>query len=407
MRAYDEPWYRKLPNWLTDQIYGPDANAQQAAGVRHLAGPENPLNLPAQFSEGVDTAHTGYQLGSPTMGGMGILQAMTALPFPGAKAVGQVTKQEAKGIRAYHGSPHDFDKFDLSKIGTGEGAQAYGHGFYFSENEGVSQYYRDTLSSVRIDNSSPDYHMWTAVHERPSDPAGWLMDERRRLYPYGSKLNTITGPRVAAMEKAIERFQNGDKPPHHGGRMYEVNIKADPEHFLDWDKPMHEQSSFVKKALASGITWIENRDGTSTALLNGSAVAGVVPNKRGEFHAFANGVLKGRSSTPEGARALIENHVSDPASVFNKEFTGPEFNKGNAGFRKPEKSSAYLQEKGIPGIRYLDRFSRGVGEGSRNYVVFDPATIEILRKYGLLGPMAGGAAAGAMNQSPNALYGDQ
>jgi GNAT superfamily N-acetyltransferase len=32
------------------------------------------------------------------------------------------------GIRAYHGSPHDFERFDSSKIGTGEGAQAYGHG---------------------------------------------------------------------------------------------------------------------------------------------------------------------------------------------------------------------------------------------------------------------------------------
>jgi hypothetical protein len=30
-------------------------------------------------------------------------------------------------ITAYHGSPHSFDQFDLSKIGTGEGAQAYGH----------------------------------------------------------------------------------------------------------------------------------------------------------------------------------------------------------------------------------------------------------------------------------------
>src|SRR5258706_8248564 len=33
-------------------------------------------------------------------------------------------------ITAYHGSPHDFDRFDLSRIGTGEGAQAYGHGLY-------------------------------------------------------------------------------------------------------------------------------------------------------------------------------------------------------------------------------------------------------------------------------------
>ena len=31
-----------------------------------------------------------------------------------------------QGFIAYHGSPHDFDKFDMSKIGTGEGAQAYG-----------------------------------------------------------------------------------------------------------------------------------------------------------------------------------------------------------------------------------------------------------------------------------------
>src|SRR5690606_14870554 len=49
------------------------------------------------------------------------------------------------GIRAYHGSPHDFDRFDMSKIGTGEGAQAYGHGLYFAEAEDVARSYRDAL----------------------------------------------------------------------------------------------------------------------------------------------------------------------------------------------------------------------------------------------------------------------
>jgi hypothetical protein len=49
-------------------------------------------------------------------------------------------------IRAYHGSPHDFDRFDFSKIGTGEGAQAYGHGLYFAENEGVAADYRKKLA---------------------------------------------------------------------------------------------------------------------------------------------------------------------------------------------------------------------------------------------------------------------
>ena len=43
------------------------------------------------------------------------------------------------GIVAYHGSPHSFDRFDTSKIGTGEGAQAYGHGLYFAEGEGIAR----------------------------------------------------------------------------------------------------------------------------------------------------------------------------------------------------------------------------------------------------------------------------
>ena len=49
------------------------------------------------------------------------------------------------GIRAFHGSPHDFDAFDMSKIGTGEGAQVYGSGLYFAENPKTAKAYRDAL----------------------------------------------------------------------------------------------------------------------------------------------------------------------------------------------------------------------------------------------------------------------
>jgi len=40
-----------------------------------------------------------------------------------------------RGAIVYHGSPHKFDKFDSSKIGTGEGAQAYGNGLYTSNSK--------------------------------------------------------------------------------------------------------------------------------------------------------------------------------------------------------------------------------------------------------------------------------
>src|SRR6056297_1915248 len=56
---------------------------------------------------------------------------------------------ESGAMRLYHGSPHDFDKFSMDKIGTGEGAQAYGHGLYFAENEDVARGYRDALSGTR------------------------------------------------------------------------------------------------------------------------------------------------------------------------------------------------------------------------------------------------------------------
>ena len=53
---------------------------------------------------------------------------------------------QPQGIRAYHGSPYDFDKFDLSKIGTGEGAQAYGKDLYFAENPATAKVYKDSLT---------------------------------------------------------------------------------------------------------------------------------------------------------------------------------------------------------------------------------------------------------------------
>jgi hypothetical protein len=84
------------------------------------------------------------------------IKAAIDLGKPVVKAVGEAF--DALGnkigalpdaITAYHGSPHDFDEFDMSKIGTGEGAQAYGHGLYFAESEDVARGYRDALSHRR------------------------------------------------------------------------------------------------------------------------------------------------------------------------------------------------------------------------------------------------------------------
>jgi hypothetical protein len=46
------------------------------------------------------------------------------------------------GATAYHGTPHNIrGKFDISKVGTGEGNQSYGYGMYFAENPKVASEY--------------------------------------------------------------------------------------------------------------------------------------------------------------------------------------------------------------------------------------------------------------------------
>ena len=77
------------------------------------------------FAHGARTANAlikaGDNLAAPTMAGPAAAQ---------------------RGAIVYHGSPHKFDRFDASKIGTGEGAQAYGHGLYLAESPDVAQSYK-------------------------------------------------------------------------------------------------------------------------------------------------------------------------------------------------------------------------------------------------------------------------
>ena len=60
-----------------------------------------------------------------------------------------------EGITAYHGSPHDFERFDMSKI-SGQGQQAYGHGLYFAEHEPSAKEHAGHMYEVRI-NAHPDH----------------------------------------------------------------------------------------------------------------------------------------------------------------------------------------------------------------------------------------------------------
>jgi len=70
---------------------------------------------------------------------------------------------------------------------------------------------------------------------------------------------------------------------------------------------------------------------------------------------------------------------------------------------RPDKIlSELLLEQGVPGIKYRAAGSRAANidaaDAEMNYVIFDDKAIKILEKYGIVGPVAVTAIAGAQQQ---------
>ena len=72
---------------------------------------------------------------------------------------GEKESAVVKGLRymtAWHGSPHDFDRFSTEHMGTGEGAQAFGWGLYFADRKGVAESYRKEGKLYQVDIAPGD-----------------------------------------------------------------------------------------------------------------------------------------------------------------------------------------------------------------------------------------------------------
>jgi len=64
---------------------------------------------------------------------------------------------------AYHGTPHNVDKFSMDKVGTGHGEQAYGHGLYFSSDKDTASLYKKqdgNLYKVDLKLNEEDFIQW-------------------------------------------------------------------------------------------------------------------------------------------------------------------------------------------------------------------------------------------------------
>ena len=128
-------------------VYGAGATGllfAPGAGVTDLMGyapdPMQPGEYLPSFGENIREGNY-LDAALQTLGGAGDVMMAGGAFLPPLVGVGAAMKAP-RAIRAYHGSPYDFDRFDLNKIGSGEGAQAFGHGLYFTDSEDIAEGYR-------------------------------------------------------------------------------------------------------------------------------------------------------------------------------------------------------------------------------------------------------------------------
>jgi hypothetical protein len=247
-------------------------------------------------------------------------------------------------LTAWHGTPHEIKgNFDLAKVGTGEGAQAYGHGMYFAENPAVAQQYQKDISRSQLMKGGDPLALDQTIGGKPLVAFYESLQAKADRMPiqkaqieyeklsfledlmqgtqFKDAIARVDDPAVAKWAQSLE---NSYKP---AGNLYKVDIPDEQmPMMLDWDKPLNQQSDIVKKGLKSlGITVDEKAykahlDDLEASLL-GKESKGIkeVPNPSGE---------------------------SIYKKIVNK-------------FGSPELASQELNKLGITGIRYLDEKSRG------------------------------------------------
>jgi hypothetical protein len=338
-----------------------------------------PLGL---ATAGVENINPRLAMPFNIMGGMasgasferGLENAMAGKAHPvrtAQKAFGNAMGQ----VDVWHGSPHSFDRFSMDKIGTGEGAQAFGHGLYFTDTKYIAEHYAKNLGDIEIKNWSingiPIYKNGRPIDYRSGDnnfsQAKALFQEHMMIYEadirnafeksqkegleaiqrHTDDLIDVYGDDDSSWSKSVVKYFKAMRPKDTSRIKWDVKshqnlYKAtlhkgkDPSEYvyLDWDKPLSEQPpetiKKLKQAQIPGWTYDE----------------------------------------------LIENEADGESLYNNLSYAlGRDARTGRPG--SPKDASLFLKDAGIDGIRYPSgSLSGGSGQG-KNYVVFDENAITI------------------------------
>jgi len=271
------------------------------------------------------------------------------------------------GATAYHGTPHTIrGKFDISKVGTGEGAQSYGHGMYFAENPKVAEEYQKRLSA----DSALSYQ------SRNVDSA--YISAANSFKDYGSTYDeTLKGLKEAykqAPEKELEIAAKVTFQPT--GNFYKVDIPDEYiPNMLDWDKPFAKQTKSVQDAIRKIESKIKqiNPD-INVERLTGEQIYRAYQQYRGNQPDFASEGLNELGI--KGIRYLDQGSRNPGFSSL----TPTQLQARIDSLQESIKSGGGNQAKMKEQLKGLQNEMDSYKNMTSNFVVFDPSTVKILER---------------------------
>lgn len=329
--------------------------------------------------------------------------------------------------RAWHGSPHIFDRFSTDHIGSGEGAQAHGWGLYFAGDRKIAEGYRNRLSDrSRQFNQVLDEFEWTDL-----DPNEQIDYEGLSAALDNGEFSPQTTELLRALEEnqwlgfstpaqairaalsdlssfeATPRLQNAVEAFGDRGRVFEVDIpnedvllnedlslKDQPQKVKEaveqiFDKYQKEDSYYYRKSIPEDFSELDEnyRPGTFTV------VQRLDENRERVFAIFNN-----EDTVKQRVRLFNEKAEHDNPTKPSDTASGRGIYQMLSRLTGSDRNASIaLNNAGVRGITY-DGFRDG-----RCYVVFDDKAIQTIEYFQRQMQEGAGAVRGSFDPARNRI----
>lgn len=274
---------------------------------------------------------------------------------------------------AWHGSPHDFDEFDLGAIGSGEGNQAHGWGLYFAKKKSVSKNYQKVLSK-RLGTKNPKLFKVEIPDEKTMlDEDKYFKEQNKDVV---NKIVSAVNDLDIDKRKALLSYYK-EHPSYPVNKEYEKILGKIQD--LEHDK------EYLVDALVNNVNKIKEKIARETAAEYGYNFDELKADNTFEMAGKLLGEINEKLSTlkkekeVEGAKEKIKEDkiLESIGDTFTKTpYTGRDVYVAlSKVFGDDKGASEFLNSTGVKGITY-DGYTDG-----RCYVVFDDKAIKVIEKY--------------------------